>query len=186
MRCFQQGRAATICVHLVDASQAPVTGLSLGTITTIGYVRAGSFTSIAGTTTWTEVGYGCYTLTLSISDTATTGFYNLIIVDDGVVLYTEIFAVVNNSIVEAPLLTISATSTTSSLVVTAPTGIDATHLDNAILITTSLDRVKAFTRVTNVSGTGPFTLTITPALPETPIVGDTFALGPLYINSGAL
>lgn len=84
-------------------------------------------------------------------------------------------------------LTVQAGSTVSSLIVTAETGIDATHLDNASIVTSTVGRVRGLVRVDGVSGSAPnFTLTLTPDLPDTPQTGDKFIVGPQYLDTGSL
>lgn len=88
---------------------------------------------------------------------------------------------------QGSILTIESGSSATVLVVTAEAGLLAVNLDNAAVITNTIGRVKSFARVTNVTGTAPdLTLDITPALPETPQVGDTFIVGPLYLDTAAL
>ena len=84
-------------------------------------------------------------------------------------------------------LTIASASTTTTLNVTAETNIDATHLENALLITNMAGKRRAITRIDTVTGTAPsLTLTVSPALPETPSTSDTFIVGPKYLTSGDL
>lgn len=83
-------------------------------------------------------------------------------------------------------ITVSSSSTTTSVNVTVPTGIDDTHLDNAVVIQQTTGRSRVYSRVMAVSGTGPYNLTLSPALVETPQVGDILLLGPQYVNTSVI
>lgn len=85
------------------------------------------------------------------------------------------------------VLTTQGGSTTTSLIVTAESGVVAANLLNAIIAYTGESRTSSPVRVTAVSGTAPnLTLTLSPALPATPITGDLFVVGPQYLNTGSL
>jgi len=85
------------------------------------------------------------------------------------------------------ILSVTAGSTTSSLNITAPGGVTLSHLEDAVIFTNTVGRVKALVRINNATGTNPsFTCPVTPSLPSIPQIGDTFLVGPKYIDTGGL
>ena len=85
-----------------------------------------------------------------------------------------------------PLNVVSATST-SVFRVAAPTGMPSDYLTNAVLKPVTVGRTQVYPQVTNVvsEGSDEYTLTVTPALVETPQVDDVIELLPRYLTVGA-